>query len=176
MTAPLISVLVPIKTTNPLNGQTGNSRTAAIIRKNKRRQQRSSTAIHVRGAFAKAAVDPRVVAPCVVKLTRLSAGVMDTDGLAASAKGARDGIADVLGIDDGDPAIRFEYAQEKCKRGAYGVRVEIWALDNPQPPNSPNSPIQSAFTHTRKAIEMQSNNESLPESAIAGSRIRKGGA
>lgn len=128
MTAPIISVLVPIKTENPLNGQTGNSRLAAIIRKNKRRQQRATTGIHLRGAFAKARVDPRKVVPCRVLITRLSAGTMDTDGLAASQKGARDGIADVLGVDDGDPAIRFEYAQEKCKRGSYGVRVEIWAL------------------------------------------------
>jgi hypothetical protein len=40
-------------------------------------------------------------------------------------KGIRDGVADAYGIPDNDPRIRWEYAQEKCKRGTYGIRIEV---------------------------------------------------
>lgn len=63
--------------------------------------------------------------PLVITITRLSAGRMDSDGLAISAKHLRDGIADWLGIDDGHLGIDWRYAQERCKRGRFAVRVEI---------------------------------------------------
>lgn len=38
----------------------------------------------------------------------------------------RDEVAKIAGVDDGPRGpIRWEYAQEKCKRGTFGVRVEI---------------------------------------------------
>jgi hypothetical protein len=48
---------------------------------------------------------------------------MDSDNLAIAAKSLRDGVADKLGIDDGDPRITWAYAQEKSK--GYAVRIEI---------------------------------------------------
>lgn len=58
-----------------------------------------------------------------VTITRLGPRKLDSDNLAISAKAIRDGIAQALGIDDGDEtAVRWDYAQE---RGAYGVRVRI---------------------------------------------------
>lgn len=61
----------------------------------------------------------------VVKLTRYSCGTLDDDNLRGSLKSVRDGVADALGIADNDGRVRWEYAQEKCKRGAYCVRVQI---------------------------------------------------
>ncbi len=58
-----------------------------------------------------------------VRLTRIGPGVLDDDGVVSALKAVRDGIAEWLGIDDGDPRIRYEYAQEQ--RRAYGVRVEL---------------------------------------------------
>jgi len=81
-------------------------------------------------------------------------------------------VADALGIDDRDPRVDWRYAQRRGAAKEYAVEIRIEPNGNPQPPNSPKTPIQSASTHTRKAVEMQSNGESLPESAIAGSRIR----
>lgn len=64
--------------------------------------------------------------PCVITLTRYGSGKrMDTDNLAASFKGVRDGIADVLGIDDGDERITWKYRQAKCKRGDEHAKVTI---------------------------------------------------
>lgn len=60
-----------------------------------------------------------------VTLTRISPRVLDDDNLASSQKHVRDGVADALGIDDRDPRVTWDYAQEKGKPGFYGVRIEI---------------------------------------------------
>lgn len=48
---------------------------------------------------------------------------MDDDGLAASFKAIRDGIADKVQVNDGNPALVFRYTQEKSK--SYGIEIEI---------------------------------------------------
>lgn len=63
--------------------------------------------------------------PCTVRMVRRSSGSLDSDNLQGALKSIRDGIADALGIKDNDPRVTWEYAQEKCKRGIFGVRVEI---------------------------------------------------
>ncbi len=62
--------------------------------------------------------------PYRVRLTRLAARRLDDDNLQSAFKGIRDQIARLLGIDDGDDRISFEYAQEKLSR-AYAVRIEV---------------------------------------------------
>lgn len=59
----------------------------------------------------------------VVRLVRIGKRRMDSDGLAISFKGIRDGLADAMGIDDGDPRIDWQYGQEIGKE--YAVRVII---------------------------------------------------
>ena len=59
----------------------------------------------------------------VITITRYGLRKMDDDNLATSAKYVRDGIADALGIDDGDSRIKWEYKQEIGK--AYGCKVQI---------------------------------------------------
>ena len=61
----------------------------------------------------------------VVTLTRVSAGTLDDDNNQGALKGVRDAVAIVIGTDDNDPRIEWRYGQERCKRGHYGVRVEI---------------------------------------------------
>ncbi len=63
--------------------------------------------------------------PYAVKITRLAPRFLDSDdNLNISAKHIRDGIADALGVNDGDKTkINFSYEQEKSE--LYGVRVEI---------------------------------------------------
>ena len=62
--------------------------------------------------------------PAIVTLTRIapSAG-LDDDNLPPALKSVRDGIADAFGVDDRDPRIKWQYAQERGKR--YGVDVTI---------------------------------------------------
>lgn len=59
----------------------------------------------------------------VVTLTRLAPRKLDGDNLAGSFKAIRDGVADALGLDDGDENIEWRYRQEKAKQ--YGVTIEI---------------------------------------------------
>jgi len=65
--------------------------------------------------------------PCVVTMTRISAGVLDSDNCVGAFKSLRDGIADAYGLADNDPGFTWNYAQEKCARGKFGVRIEIEA-------------------------------------------------
>lgn len=60
-----------------------------------------------------------------ISLTRLGTRILDSDNLVASTKGCRDGIADALGRDDGDPGLTWRYFQRLVKRGEEGVEVEI---------------------------------------------------
>jgi hypothetical protein len=62
--------------------------------------------------------------PVTVKLTRLGPRKLDSDNVQGALKATRDGVADWLGVDDGDESkVLWEYGQEK---GAYGVRVEVF--------------------------------------------------
>jgi hypothetical protein len=61
--------------------------------------------------------------PCVITLTRVGVKRMDTDNLASALKACRDGVAEWLGIDDGDPRIEWRYAQRTDK--TYSVEVAI---------------------------------------------------
>lgn len=81
-----------------------------------------------RAAFAMCPAHP---VPCVVRMVRCSAGELDDDNLRGALKAVRDGIADKLGVDDRDPRVRWKYGQAKCKRGEFGVWVEITAGDGP---------------------------------------------
>ena len=69
-------------------------------------------------------------APLKVTITRIAPGKLDDDNLTGSAKHVRDGIADALGIDDGDPRITWVVEQAKftgAHRGGYScaVRIEV---------------------------------------------------
>ena len=61
--------------------------------------------------------------PLTVTLTRIAPGKLDDDNLQSALKAVRDGVADAIGVDDGDSRYEWKYAQE---RGAdYRVRIAI---------------------------------------------------
>lgn len=64
-------------------------------------------------------------APLVITLTRIGPRDLDTDNLAGGFKAVRDGIADWLGINDGDKAVTWNYTQERGKPKQYAARVVI---------------------------------------------------
>lgn len=70
----------------------------------------------------------KVALPCTVKLTRVGPKKMDDDNWINGAKGIRDAIARRLGIDDGDPRIKFEYEQRPIGERSYNVLVEITSV------------------------------------------------
>ena len=121
---------IPVQTKNPNNGQTGNSRLAAIIRRKQYVAARDFAAMVVTPAIRAAL--PSLRWPLVVTLTRLSSSPrgLDDDGLAGALKGPRDSVARALGVDDGDRTkVRFVYENRKCKRGEYGIEVRVEAAE-----------------------------------------------
>lgn len=111
----MISVHLPLKTVAGLNAREHWRKRA------KRVKAERLTARLVLTPHAK----PDVF-PVVVRMVRLSPGTLDSDNLQGAAKAIRDGVADWLGIPDNDPRIDWQYGQERCKRGWFGVRVEIF--------------------------------------------------
>lgn len=64
--------------------------------------------------------------PAAVTMTRVSPGKLDDDNLRGALKSIRDGIADVLKVDDGNELVNYHYLQEKSpKPGYYSVKVRI---------------------------------------------------
>lgn len=55
-----------------------------------------------------------VSAPLVVTLTRIAPRRLDGDNLQRSLKAVRDGVADALGVDDGDERLEWRYEQRRC--------------------------------------------------------------
>lgn len=119
---PTLGFEVPVRTSNPLNGQRGISRWASIKRSREARNERDVARWHTRAALGRS--DPSEWLPMVVSLTRFSRGILDPhDGLPAALKHVVDGIADVFAINDGGPLVQWIYRQERRTRP--GVRVEI---------------------------------------------------
>ena len=95
----------------------------AIKNKRKKTQQRAVELVWL-------AERVRVAPPVVVLLTRIGVRKLDSDNLAGSAKGVRDQIAKLIGVDDGDERkVRWEYAQRKGLPKQYGLEVRITELE-----------------------------------------------
>lgn len=107
----MTAYFLPIKTVTGLN-----AREHWTTRHRRVSSEKAMTALVIRS----------VPIPCTVTMTRLSASECDDDNLQGAMKAIRDQIAKTAGVDDGPRGpIKWEYAQEKCKRGTFGVRVEI---------------------------------------------------
>jgi len=111
----VIEFTLPIKTVNPTNNRQ-HWRTVYARGKAEKFEAHGAMLIH----------RPLPELPVAVTFTRIGAGSMDEDdNLRASMKHLKDGIALAFGIDDKDKRITWQYAQEKAKRGLYGVRIRI---------------------------------------------------
>lgn len=108
----MISFSIPVKTESE-----ANKREHWAVKAKRAKRQRDA-AYAMRQKITKY----EIPLPIVVKLTRVGKRKLDDDNLARSFKAIRDGIADALGLDDGDERIRWHYAQ---KTGEYSVDVVI---------------------------------------------------
>lgn len=116
----MLSLTIPMRTRNPLNGSQGRTRDGLHARARERREQRSTTLVHLMASRVRR---PDVPFRLVVTLTRIApSSGLDGDGLQASLKSVRDGVADWLAVHDNVPGLTWEYKQE---RGSYAVRVEV---------------------------------------------------
>ncbi len=68
---------------------------------------------------------PNVPIPARVTFTRYSCNTMDLDNLAGSFKHIQDEFCRQIGIDDGDPRLRFVYAQERIPKREHYFTVKI---------------------------------------------------
>ena len=83
------------------------------------KQQRGDAYTAVLAVLDRAETD----CPWLITITRQGKRKLDDDNLASSAKHIRDGVADALGIDDGDPRLHWKYLQEHPL--PYGAHVEM---------------------------------------------------
>jgi hypothetical protein len=63
--------------------------------------------------------------PCTVYLTRISPRKLDDDNLRGALKACRDGVADAIGVDDGDERVTWDYSQRRGKPKEYAVEVTV---------------------------------------------------
>lgn len=107
----------PVKTISEANNR-DHWRLRNVRRKEQKRDVFFSWNAALRGKRLRPAV------PCTVKLTRLGPKLLDShDNLPISCKAVADQIAELLGVDDADPRIKFEYEQIQSTR--YGVVIEV---------------------------------------------------
>lgn len=64
-------------------------------------------------------------APITVTLTRVAPRRLDDDNLTGAFKAVRDGVADWLGVDDGDPCLRWVTTQRAGMPRQQAVEVTI---------------------------------------------------
>ncbi len=109
-------VAIPLRVDNPLNGSHQHWATKA----RKRKHQRLTTSLVMAGHLKVHGVR----APCGVLLTRYGpSNGLDGDGLQASLKAVRDGLADALGVNDRSPFVTWDYDQRREK--TWGVEIRI---------------------------------------------------
>lgn len=117
-----LTVTIPLRTYSEANRREHWRVKAARVK-----QQRQTTRLYL-SQLAPPQVPTPWSAFLLVTITRMAPSRFDSDNLAISAKAIRDEIAAWIGVDDGSPLYRWEYAQEKSKD--YGVRVEIANVPN----------------------------------------------
>ena len=113
----MIEVFLPIKTLSEANLRTHWAQRARRVR-----SQRENACLLVRVKLGR---PPARASQIRVRLTRIAPRTLDSDNLAAALKAVRDGVADALGMDDGDECIEWAYAQRKGEPREYAVLVEI---------------------------------------------------
>lgn len=74
--------------------------------------------------------------PVVVRITRVGPRRLDDDNLSRAAKALRDGVADWLGCDDGDPRVSWHYAQATSREYRVVVTVERRAWELTEQPDA----------------------------------------
>lgn len=115
----MIELYLPIRTVSE-----ANAREHWAAKAHRAAAQRGSARLLLLGAGRRWPTKPTAIA-----LTRIGPRDLDDDNLARSLKAVRDGIADALGISDGDTAIAWTYSQRRGRRTKlgheYAVEVSI---------------------------------------------------
>lgn len=112
---PKLTFTVPVRLVSLTNQREHWSKRAA-----RAKAQRLLAAAMTRITFR----ESEFTAPFGVSIIRIGKRTLDSDNLQGACKSFRDGIADALGVDDGDTSkVKWRYGQQKGLD--YKVRVEI---------------------------------------------------
>jgi hypothetical protein len=111
-----LAIALPIRTESELNRR--DHWRAAGARK---KAQQREVEIGLRALFRFF----RIELPCVVRLTRIGAELLDDDNLASAFKAIRDQVAKLIKVDDGSDMVRWRYDQVADRRYGYGIKIEI---------------------------------------------------
>lgn len=122
MTAPAVDCAIHIKVVMPLPSA-ANLRESWRVRARRVKAQREGVLLLLR---AKRQPVPAREARLRIVLTRCGTNPLDDDNLASAFKAVRDGVADWLGRDDGEQALRWDYAQAPQRREPAYFTVEIF--------------------------------------------------
>jgi len=109
-----VKITLPLKTVSE-----ANRREHWALKAKRVKMQRDMASLMVRMAWKGMSL------PLTITLTRVSSRQLDSDNLASAMKAVRDGIADAIGVNDGDSRLEWRYKQERAGAGEYGVLVEI---------------------------------------------------
>jgi hypothetical protein len=120
---PLFGLMVslPIRTISE-----GNAREHFRAVAKRKHEHRRIAHMALGAALAKRGLAGLDFVPVLVTLTRIGPRTLDSDNVAFALKATRDGIADALGIDDGDrDRLRFRYRQRRAGPKVWSVEVLI---------------------------------------------------
>lgn len=119
-----MSTTAPISHEFPLKVVTGANRWEHWSKRSARaRTEKQVVAFEMQQFKSRRALPPL---PAVVTFTRLAPQKCDDDNLAGAFKAARDAVAALYGVDDGDERWTWRYAQERAKQ--YGTRIRIESI------------------------------------------------
>lgn len=125
----MISVDIPVRLVNGLNL---SEHWAARARRAKTQRSAAQLAMRTRSGWLEECAMRRHIADggrLSVTIVRRGGRRMDSDGLIASAKHVRDGVADWIGIDDGDERVAWRVVQGSAPRGKCWADVCIDLVD-----------------------------------------------
>lgn len=114
-----VAFVVPIATHSKLN-----QRIHWAVRAKENKAERRATWAAARGCWRELVPLAAWTGLHVVTLTRISPRLLDDDNLRGSLKAVRDEVAALLRVDDRDPSVRWDYAQQKGKPARVLVSVE----------------------------------------------------
>ena len=124
--APLLRVEVPIRTVSE-----ANQREHWTDRNRRKKSQQEATLLALHDFQVSSSLETMTRVDFVgegvdVHLTRYASRALDSDNLVGSMKHVRDAIAYWLGIDDGDPRVRYQVGQRVAAKPS---RTKIFGRD-----------------------------------------------
>ena len=123
-----VEVVLPVDLVN-----TANVREHWAARARRAKAQRQSVRFHVdfllSPKFELRHGNAKAIHVTITRWLGKGQRAFDSDGMQSACKAVRDGVADAVGIDDGDARYVWEYLQEQRSprhvRGEVSIRIEV---------------------------------------------------